>query len=337
LSKPSRLSRPFFILLLLLLLYGLWIFSRPAEEPSQPLVRSRLLMGTVVEITAFGSPPDALERAVTAAFAEMARIEELMSPHRTGSDVARLAEAETEPVAVASETAEVITLGLTVAARSGGAFDLCLGRLKDLWGIETDHPRVPTPEEIQAALEGTGQKKLQVIDNTIVKHDPRSAVDLGGIAKGFALERAARVMEEAGIRHAAVNAGGDIRLLGDKLGGPWRIGVQHPRDSGKILARLALQDVAVVTSGDYERFFMRDGHRYHHLFDPATGYPADRCQSVTVVAPRADLADALATAAFVLGPKKGLDFLKSYPEVEGMIVDAAGQLTATPGLKGRTQ
>jgi len=336
LSTPSPLFRPFF-LLLLLLLCGLWIFSRPADRTAQPLVRSRLLMGTVVEITAFGSPPEAVDRAVTAGFAEMARIERLMSPHISGSDVVRLAEAGTEPVRVAPETAEVISLGLTVARASSGAFDLDLGRLKALWGIETDHPRVPTAPEIKEALLGTGPDMLRVVGDSVIKRDPRSAPDLGGIAKGFALDQAARILEEAGIRHAAINAGGDIRLVGDKLGEPWRIGIQHPRDESKVLARLNLKGGAVVTSGDYERFFLEDGRRFHHLFDPATGYPADLAQSVTVVAPRADLADALATAAFVLGPEKGLKLLEDYPGVDGMIVDSAGRMTMTPGLKTRVQ
>jgi len=142
------------------------------------------------------------------------------------------------------------------------------------------------------------------------------------------------VLEASGIKHASVNAGGDLRLLGDKAGRPWRIGIQHPRQSGELLATLDLADTSVVTSGDYERYFEADGQRYHHLFDPHSGRPAQLCQSVTVVAREAALADALATAVFVLGPQRGLELLGRYG-VEGIIVAADGQRQATAGLTGK--
>ena len=191
-----------------------------------------------------------------------------------------------------------------------------LGRLKQLWNIEGEHPRVPNAAEITAALAGTGLGDLRLAGQVVTKDDPRLAVDLGGIAKGYAVDRAIAVLQAAGVRHASVNAGGDIRLLGDRGDRPWRIGIQHPRKSDAILATLDLADTAVVTSGDYERFFERDGVRYHHLFDPATGQPARRCQSVTVVAPEAMLADALATAVFVLGPGPGLKLLASVSRLQ---------------------
>ena len=143
------------------------------------------------------------------------------------------------------------------------------------------------------------------------------------------------VLRRAGVKNASVNAGGDIRLIGDRRGRPWRIGIQHPRDAEKVLATLSLQDTSVVTSGDYERFFIKDGVRYHHLFDPRTGYPASRCMSATVVAPNAALADALATAAFVLGPEKGLSLLERYPGVEGLLVGADGKPGSHPRPEGQ--
>jgi thiamine biosynthesis lipoprotein len=230
-------------------------------------------MGTVVEINAFGLPSGRLEAAVTAAFAEMERIEQLMSPHLSGSDVARLSVA-TDATEVAPETAAVIALGLGVARESGGAFDMALGDLKALWGIETAHPRVPAPEEIRQALAAAGPRSLQVRDNTVTKSTPAVTVDLGGIAKGFAVDRAVETLRRAGVAGASVNAGGDIALLGSRGGRPWRIGIQHPRDKEKVLAVLLLEEGAVVTSGDYERFFEAGGNRYHHIFDPGTGYPA---------------------------------------------------------------
>jgi len=323
-------QRPIVLLLLGLLLAAGWWRLRP--EPG-PLQETRLLMGTTVTIEADGLPRDRLSVAAAAAFAEIARIEALMSSHLPDSDVARLSAATGEAV-VAPETAAVIARGLEVAARSGGAFDLTLGQLKALWGIETETPRIPTAGEIAAALAGTGPEALTVTGTLVRKRAPQLAVDLGGIAKGYAADRALAVLREHGVTSAAVNAGGDIALLGSKQGRPWRIGVQHPRRAGEVLTTVAAIDRAVVTSGDYQRYFERGGRRYHHLFDPQSGYPADRCQGVTVIAPEAMLADALATALFVLGPERGLELLRGYPEVDALIVAADGRLHATPTLAG---
>ncbi len=327
---PSRLLHG-----LLLLLFCVTLTGCPDRSGTGAEVRrSRIIMGTVVEITAFGAAPPVQEQAVERAFAEMSRIDDLMSPYRPEGDVARLS-AATTPLAVTAETAAVIATGLQVAAASGGAFDMGLGRLKALWNIEGETPRVPKPEELAAALAGTGPGDLQLAGRMVSKGVPDLQVDLGGIAKGYAVDRAAALLQAAGVSHASINAGGDMRLLGDHGDRPWRIGIQHPRNEAAILATLALADTAVVTSGDYERFFERDGVRYHHLFDPASGRPARRCQSVTIVAPTAMLADALATAVFVLGPEQGLELLGRFPGSEGLIVAADGTTVTSPGLAGR--
>ncbi|BCR06856.1 thiamine biosynthesis lipoprotein ApbE [Desulfuromonas versatilis] len=326
-------NRPF-IVVLLLLIVAVFSFQRWGGEGRGEVRRSRIIMGTVVEITALGEDQDALEAAVNDAFAEMSRIEGLMSPHLPGSDVARLA-GPVSSLEVSPDTAAVLTLGLQVARVSGGAFDMTLGRLKELWGVETENPRVPAAGDIAEALQGTGLEALRLDGTRVEKGAVDLAVDLGGIAKGYAVDRAAAVLKNAGIERASINAGGDLRLLGDHQGRPWRIGIQHPRQDQVMLATLALADTAVVTSGDYERFFEKDGRRYHHLFDPRTGYPSAASQSVTVVADSAMLADALATAAFVLGPEAGLALLEQFPGAEGMVVGADGVPHPSPGLKER--
>lgn len=327
-SWRSRLGS---LTVLLLLAAGLSVLLRQGGEPGEMLSRRQMLMGTVVEITAYGENRRQLEAGMAAAFAEMARLEALLGP-AAGSDIERLGQTTGE-LEVAPETAEVLALGLQVQEISAGAFDLGLGRLKALW--EAERPGVPSAAQIETALAGSGAGSLQLEGRRVVRTDPQLQVDLGGIAKGYAIDRAVEILRRAGAAGASVNAGGDIRLLGDRQGAPWRIGIQHPRHPDRVLGVLPLIDTAVVTSGDYERFFEFEGVRYHHLFDPHTGAPGRQCQSVTVLAPNAVLADALATAAFILGPTRGLALLEQQPEVEGMIIDAAGNPHFTPALQGK--
>jgi len=250
--------------------------------------------------------------------------------------VARLSAAASEAT-VAPETAEVIALGLQVAKASDGALDLTLGRVKALWAIESETPRVPSSEELSAALAGTGPAALQLDGLRVRKAAPQLTVDLGAVAKGYAVDRAVAKLRAAGVTQASVNAGGDIYLLGDHAGRPWRIGIQHPRNDQQVAATLLVADQAVVTSGDYERFFEQDGVRYHHIFDPKTGRPGDRCQSASVVAPTAALADALSTAVFVLGPEQGLALVEQFPGALALVVGADGQVHVSPGLKERIE
>lgn len=323
-------GRPQWVLLLLVLIAGLFWWRAPAGE--QQFSRTALVMGTVVEIKAFGADQDLLDRAIGDAFAEMTRLEKLLSSHDPQSEISRLSGSGTV-FTVSRETAELLQQGQKIARQSDGAFDLTLGALKKLWAIESEAPQIPAAEQLQDALNGVGPEALRIDGLQVAKRNPQLQVDLGGIAKGYAVDRAIDVLRRAGIVSAAVNAGGDIALLGDRQGRPWRIGIQHPRSKGELLTSLPLIDCAVVTSGDYERFFERDGVRYHHIFDPRSGRPARLTRSVTVVAADAVSADALATAAFVLGPQDGLRFLEQLPEVEGLLIGADGKEYQTTGLR----
>jgi FAD:protein FMN transferase len=322
------LNRPIIVLLLIVL--AAWLLLGRGGGSEQDVRQSRILLGTLVEIQVPRADEGARE-AVAAAFAEMARIEALMSPHVPGSDVARLSGGP-GPLEVAPETAEVLALGLEIARGSDGAFDLTLGRLKDLWDLEGEQPQVPAAEAVAEALRGIGPEALRLEGRLVHKREPQLAVDLGGIAKGYAVDRAVELLRRAGVTNASVNAGGDLRLLGSRGERPWRIGIRHPRSADELLTTLEVSDRAVVTSGDYERYFEADGRRYHHLFDPRTGFPAGAARSVTLVADSAMLADGLGTAVFVLGPERGLALLARYPQVEALIVDAEGALHQTPGM-----
>ena len=324
------------VITLFLVFLALIVFVLQRGADDAPLVRTRLLMGTVVEIRVHDRDAARFDKAVTEAFAAMAAIEQRMSPHLPDSEIS-LISAAAEPIPVSPDTQAVLQIALVVMAASGGAFDPGLGRLIKLWGFAEGEPSVPSATAIHDALKGTGPGDVRLVDGQLVKADAALALDLGGIAKGYAIDRAIAILAAAGVRHAAVNAGGDLRLLGDRGGAPWRIGIQHPRRTDDVLARLNLADRAVVTSGDYERSFEQNGVRYHHILDPATGTPARTCQAVTVVAADAARADALATAVFVLGPEKGMALLANTPGVEGLIVAADGTVTVSDALRERIE
>lgn len=317
-------------LVLILFFVGIVVFLRQPDNGGHR-ARSALIMGTVVDVRVYGEDEKRLEKALDEAFAEMSRVEQIFSNHIASSEISQLS-AATEPLVLSLETVALLKRGQQIALQSSGAFDMTLGAVKKLWNIENNRSRIPTAEELADALEGTGSGAL-VIDGTEVRKARAGImVDLGGIAKGYAVDQAVRKLREYGVRSATVNAGGDIRLLGDKNGQPWRIGIQHPRQQDALLLTLKVKDQAVVSSGDYERFFEFNGVRYHHIFDPASGRPARQCQSVTVVADDAASADALATAAFVLGPVDGLKLLEDLPGVEGLVVAIDGSVLKTSGL-----
>ena len=320
-------NRPLIIGILVVLLAMSWWRLQPDGE--EEIRRSRVMMGTVVEIMAAGEGSD-LEAAIEEAFVEMARLDKLLSRYDASSEVSRLSQSPSGGE-VAVDTAEVIALGLEVSRKSGGAFDMTLGRLKALWALEEETPTVPTPEALAQALAGIGPRALTLEGRQLHKESPHLQLDLGGIAKGYAVDRAIAVLKQHGVTSAAVNAGGDMYLLGQRSERDWRIGLQHPREKGGVLETVQVRDRAVVTSGDYERFFEQDGVRYHHIFDPQNGMPARECQSVTIVTDSVALGDALATAVFVLGPAAGLTLMEQFPQAEGLVVAADGSRHVSPG------
>ena len=297
-------------------------------------------MGTTFQYIVVGVDKAQASKAVSLAMTEVARLEGLMSDTRPDSDVSRINQsAGGPPVPVAPEVYAVIEHSLEMSKLSNGGFDITVGALKGVWVINKAAPRVPTADEIKA--------RLPLIDWHNVIMDPgRRAVglklpgmriDLGGIAKGYAVDAAAEILKRNGITMATVDAGGNLRLLGAHGQRPWNVGIQHPRDPNDIIAWMRLTDVSVSTSGDYEQFIQVNGRRYCHIIDPHTGIPVEGTKSVTVVTAEAWRADGLSTAVFVLGPKKGMALIESLPGVEGVIIDVAGQRFVSSGLVGRVK
>ncbi|MGB7295056.1 MAG: FAD:protein FMN transferase [Candidatus Aminicenantales bacterium] len=208
-------------------------------------------------------------------------------------------------------------------ADSGGYFDISIGSLSRLWGFSTKSYRLPRPEEITAALLSVGQEAIREQAGSLVL-PPGMSLDWGGLAKGWGVDLAAAALRDLGITRGFINAGGDLFCWGrNPSGSAWRVGIQHPRRRG-YLGVLSLSDLGAATSGDYQRYFEKDGVRYHHVFDPHTGYPARGKQSVTVVGPEAVLCDGLSTALFSSPVPE--DILARYPDYAAVIVDATGNL-----------
>jgi thiamine biosynthesis lipoprotein len=229
---------------------------------------------------------------------------------------------------------DLVRTALDVAERTDGAFDITVYPLVELWGFYAKAPAVPEAAQIAECLKRVGWRNLAIEDGKLVKRQNGTEIDLGGIAEGYAVTEAVRVLKEAGIRSALVDAGGDIYAFGHVRGRPWRVGVRNPRGDG-IIGAVDISDGSVSTSGDYERFFEKDGIRYPHIFDPKTGYPPRGVISATVVSSNAALADAWALAVFVMGAQKGLERIRELPGAEALVVTADGTTHVTPGLKAR--
>ena len=298
---------------------------------------TRPAMGTFVTIMA---PSDRLS-AIEEAFGEIHRVEDLLSSFVPDSDVSRITRSAGKgSVEVAPETVDVISQAITVYRESEGALDITVGPLLQLWKQSRKRQRAPTREEIQAARKIVGADKITIQRNPprVGLAAPGMRLDLAAIAKGYIVDCAIRKMRNAGVASALINAGGDIRAIGDKDGRPWRVGIQDPRDPDQpdIVETLALRDYSVATSGNYRQFYEIKGKRHSHIVDPRTGMTADAADSVTVIAPTAAEADAWATALSVLGPKDGLRIVDSKPELECLLIHIVnGKLkeTVSKGFK----
>jgi FAD:protein FMN transferase len=299
-------------------------------------------MGSTLQVTVWTADDSGATAASDAVFAEFDRLDRLMSVWKEGSDVVRLNRAAGDhPVPVSAETLEVLTVARQVGEWTGGKFDVTFGALSGLWKFDQD-------QDDSIPARGAVAARLPDVDFTALEIDParRTAflrrrgmrAHLGGIGKGYAVDRAAAILRSRGFSDFMIQSGGDLFVSGRRGDRPWRLGIRDPRGpADRSFAALDLPNGTFSTSGDYERFFIRDGRRYHHILDPDLGEPARGCRSVTIVAGTATLADALSTGVFVLGPEPGMALIERLPDVEGVIVTANNQVLVSSGLKGRLE
>ena len=282
---------------------------------------------------------EAVNERIEAAFAEIERVEAMMSEWRPDSPISKInAAAGSPPIPVPAELRDIILRSIELSRQSNGAFDITWKGIGDLWQWSDTNFTPPDQPTIQVALERVDYRNIVVTRNSVGLMDSGMQIGLGGIAKGYGVDRAALKLRQSGLNNFMVNGGGDIYVAGLNFGRPWRLGIRHPRKGRQtLLAALDLSDAALVTSGDYEQGRIIDGQRIHHILDPRTGAPAQPCQSVSVIAPTAESADALATTVFILGPEEGLKLIADRPDTDTLIVDQDGRLWMTPGFKAKAQ
>lgn len=298
---------------------------------------SRTALHTMVAITVMSTSEERAKKAIGQAYEELERLGRLLNFYADDSELSMInRNAGVKPVEVSKDTLEIVQAAVFVGDETEGGFDVTVGPLVKLWDF--NKKTLPTTDQVEAALPLVGYKNI-VVDaaaSTVFLKKAGVQIDLGGIIKGFAADKAVEVLKKNGIDDGIVAVAGDIKTFGHQPdGGPWRIGIQNPRqesDDDQLLATVELDTKGISTSGDYQRYFIENGLRYHHLLNPKTGFPESLCRSVTVIAASAAMSDSLATGIFILGPEKGLATLEKLG-MDGIIVAENGKVLMTRNIK----
>jgi thiamine biosynthesis lipoprotein len=327
--RPSVANPPARLLAALLLLS---LFCATAAR-AEWVRREDTVMGTRIYVEAWHDDPVRGEQAVDAVFAEMHRINELMSHYRPDSQLSRInARAAVEPVAVDPELFDLLRTSVRFSELTGGAFDITYASVGYLYDYRR-HVH-PSEKEIAAALPGVNYRNLLLdpSNHTVRFGRDGMLIDLGGIAKGYACDRGVEILKRFGVTNAIVTAGGDTRLLGDRRGRPWTIGLRHPDDRSRVVLSMPLEDVAISTSGDYERYFDAGGVRYHHIIDPKTGHSPSGVRSVTIIGPTATETEGWSKGVFIRGAEEGIRMIEQHPAFDAVVVDRTGKVWYSKGL-----
>jgi thiamine biosynthesis lipoprotein len=287
------------------------------------------MLHTLVEIKAYG---DNVEDAVNAAFSEIERINLFLNNYDPKSEVSLINKtAGLKEVVISPETLEALMGALFYGGLTDGALDITIGPLLELWGFTQEEPTreaaPPSPNELDKTRQLVDFRalRLDAINGTAMLLKRGMWIDAGSFTKGYAVDRAAHVLKKNGVKHALITAGGTILAVGKKSSGKyWQVGIRHPRQEGRLLSSVAIEDQAISTSGDYERFYRFKDRRICHIIDPRSGQPIEAVQSISVIAPSAMASDALSTALFVLGAHQGLLLVNNLPDTEALLVDQEG-------------
>ncbi|MFH1897900.1 MAG: FAD:protein FMN transferase [Candidatus Desantisbacteria bacterium] len=299
-----------------------------------------LLMDTIAEIKVVGGEKEKVKKAIDAAFNRIREVEKIANFHNPKSELFRInQQADKSQVDISYEMCEILKESLKYSKITDGAFDVTIGGLSGLWNFGSATAPPPGIKIVDnALLVGYEDLILNINKRQVFLGRKEMKIDLEGVAKGYAVEEAAKVLKDANCHNFLINLGGNIKAVGtNQWGVPWKVGIRHPRHKNNILTTLKLQDMAIATTGDYERYFVFNGQRYHHILDPQSGYPVSNgCVSVTIITPSAFIADILSTAVFVLGQKAGMDIIEDLEQVEGIIV-TDNDILVSSGLARKIQ
>ena len=316
----------------------IFCFGLSACQPAfKDVKETQFLLGTLVEFTIYTDDEEHGLEAITLAAKEMRRVQDTFTTFgKVDNSVKQFNQASVNTwVTLDEEVTMLLLKAIELSKKMNGAFDPALGQLNQLWAFSGEaSPKIPPIQEaIQAALVQSGIANIEHSEQGWAKKVQGLALDFGAIAKGYAIDQGIKILKKHGVHHAIINAGGDMRILGDHGGQPWRIAIRHPRYDKPLGWIEVAEDTSIVTSGDYERFYMYQGQRYHHILDPNTGRSSVESQSVTVMASDAILADAWSTGLFVLGEKGGLAVVEKTGNVEAFWVTNRGAYVKTSGFK----
>jgi thiamine biosynthesis lipoprotein len=292
-------------------------------------------MGTIVGVTVYGNDEARAQAALEAAYVEIDRIEKLMSRYSENSEVSRLNKTGLTPFKTSDELFMVIGESLKYSDMTEGAFDITVGPLMKVFRASLEKEKIPDENAVAKAASRVGFRKISLDSSakTVTFESDGMEIDLGAIAKGYAADRAAAALKAVGAQSAIIDAGGDVLCIGSKPAEkPWTVALRNPRDPEDFLLKLAVKDLAVTTSGDYEQYFESNGNRFMHIMDPRTGKSATGCISATVIARTAMQADALSTSICVLGPADGIKLIEGIDDVEALIVSKDRQLFRSSGF-----
>ena len=320
--------------ILILLLFA--SYSLAGNSYAQWYKDKRAIMGTEIRVELWlddaNSPQGKL--LINNVVSEMHRIDNLMSPFKKDSEVSKINRlAATQKVIISDELFQLIKKSIQISQLTNGAFDITFASVGNLYDYR--HKIKPAQKQIKNKLSKINYKHLLLSDkdHSIKFSLPGVVIDLGGIAKGHAVDKSIEILLKNKVKHGLVSAGGDTRIIGDHRGRPWVTGIRNPRVKGKSAIIIPLSEISISTSGDYERYFIEDGVRYHHIISPKTGHSISSVQSVSVIGPDSTTCDALSTSLFVLGTKKALKLINSIVKFDAIIIDSAGKLHFSQGLQ----
>jgi thiamine biosynthesis lipoprotein len=305
----------------------------PGLAHAEWVSRTEAIMGTRCAVELWAEDRAKGEAAISSVFDDMHRIDRLMSTWKEDTEISLVnREAARHPVKISPELFWLLQESVKYSELTHGAFDITYASVGYLYDFRA---RVhPDEKKIKEALPGINWRHmvLDVKKTTVFFQRAGMRIDLGGIAKGYSVDKGIEILQKQGFTRAMVNAGGDTRIIGDRFGRPWVVGVRDPDHEGKVFLRLPLTDTAFSTSGDYERYFDEDGKRFHHIIDPKTGDSARKCRSVTIISGTATRTDALTKSVFIMGPEEGIAFINTLPDVDAVAVAPDGKVFYSKGL-----